>query len=336
MLQRTIGIAFAVVLAGGLSLAQDASHGAPNPYQTIDRWGTLPAGRAWGGTSAIDIDRDGRSVWVAERCGGASCADSPLAPILKLDPSGTVMASFGAGLFVVPHGIDVDADGNVWVTDASDGVNRAAGKGHQVFKFSPEGKVLLVLGKPGVYGDGPGVFNRPSDVLVAPNGDVFVADGHGGDSNSRIVKFSRDGRYLTSWGRKGSAPGEIDVPHSLAMDSRGRLFVADLNNFRVQAFTQDGAYLFDWKQFGMPGGLFIDRHDMLYVADSLSGSGRHPDWVRGIRVGSVSDGKVTAFIADRTPSANPITAAEGVAVDSDGNVYGAVVPAQMVQKHVRR
>jgi hypothetical protein len=193
-----------------------------------------------------------------------------------------------------------------------------------------------VLGKAGVFGDGPDVFNRPSDVLIAPNGDVFVADGHGGDSNSRIVKFSRDGRFLATWGRTGAAPGEIDTPHSLAMDSRGRLFVADLNNFRVQLFSQDGQYLHEWRQFGMPGGLFIDRNDVLYVADSLSGSDRHPGWARGIRTGSAADGTVTAFIADGTPNANPITAAEGVAADIDGNVYGAVVPAQMLQKHVRR
>jgi hypothetical protein len=171
---------------------------------------------------------------------------------------------------------------------------------------------------------------------VAPNGDVFVADGHGGPTNNRIVKYSREGRYLTSWGRKGSAPGEFDLPHSLAMDSRGRLFVADLNNFRVQAFTQDGTFLFEWKQFGMPGGLFVDRHDTLYVADSLSGSARHPGWTRGIRIGSVLDGRLTAFIPDRTPQAEPITAAEAVAVDADGTVYGAVVPGQMLQKHVRQ
>jgi sugar lactone lactonase YvrE len=328
----------ALMLCGGLGVAQDTppASRAPNPYQTIDRWGTLPAGRTWGGVSAIHTDRDGRSIWVAERCGGQTCADSPLAPILKLDPAGNVVASFGAGLFVVPHGIDVDREGNVWVTDASDGVNAVSGKGHQVFKFSPDGRVLLTLGKPGVFGDGPDVFNRPSDVLVAPNGDIFVADGHGGASNSRIVKFSPAGRYLTSWGGRGSATGQIDVPHSLAMDSRGRLFVADLNNFRVQAFTQDGMFLFAWTQFGMPGGLFIDRQDMLYVADSLSGSDRHPGWERGIRIGSVADGKVAAFIPDRTPSANPISAAEGVAVDIDGQVYGAIVPAQMLQKHVRR
>jgi len=164
----------------------------------------------------------------------------------------------------------------------------------------------------------------------------MVADGHGGTSDARIVKFSADGRYLRSWGRKGSAAGEFDIPHGIAIDSKGRLFVADLNNFRVQAFDQEGTFLFQWTQFGMPGGVFVDAKDILYVADSLSGTDRHPGWVRGIRLGSVVDGKVVAFIRDRTPNAEPITAAEGVAVDRQGTVCGAVVPSQRLQKHVRR
>jgi sugar lactone lactonase YvrE len=309
---------------------------APNPYSTVGAWGTLPPGRAWGPASAVHVDRDGRSVWVADRCGANDCASSTLAPILKFDASGTLVTSFGADLFLVPHGMDVDRDGNVWVTDASDGLNAPGAKGHQVFKFSPEGKRLLTIGKAGVPGNGPDAFNRPSDVLVAPNGDVFVADGHGGASNARIVKFSTEGRFIKEWGKKGSAPGEFDTPHSLAMDSQGRLFVADLRNFRVQIFDQEGRYLTEWKQFGMPGGLYIDGQDTLYVADSLSGPGVHPGWVRGIRIGSARDGRITAFIPDATPTATPITAAEGVAVDAAGNVYGAVVPARMVQKHVRR
>jgi sugar lactone lactonase YvrE len=332
-------VALSLLVASTLAFAQtatDQSGQLPNPYSTTDRWGTLPAGRVWGGISAIEVDRDGRSIWVGERCGAQSCAGSPHAPILKLDRSGAVVASFGAGMFVAPHGMHVDREGNIWVTDASDGVNKVPDKGHQVFKFSPDGRLLLTLGKAGVFGEGPDVFNRPSDVHVAPNGDIFVADGHGGNSNARIVKFSRDGKFLATWGRRGSAPGEFDVPHGLAMDSRGRLFVADLNNFRVQAFNQDGTFLFEWKQFGMPGGLYIDSRDILYVADSLSGTDRHPGWAAGIRIGSATDGKLTAFIPNRTPGATTITAAEGVAVDADGNVYGGVVPAQMSQKHVRR
>jgi sugar lactone lactonase YvrE len=284
----------------------------------------------------VDVDRDGRSIWVAERCGGNSCASSTLPPILKLDAAGTVVKSFGAGLFVTPHGIYVDRDGNVWITDASDGTNGTPNKGHRVFKYSPDGKILLTLGKAGVPGNGPDTFNRPSDVVVAPSGDIFVADGHGGDSNARIVKFSKDGRFIKTWGKKGSAPGEFDTPHSIAMDSSGRLFVADLRNNRIQIFDQDGRYLTEWKQFGMPGGLFIDKNDVLYVADSLSNPDIHPGWIRGIRIGSARDGTVTAFIADPTPNVDPITAAEGVAADAAGNVYGAVVPAQRLQKHVRK
>jgi sugar lactone lactonase YvrE len=243
--------------------------------------------------------------------------------------------SFGDGQFVVPHGIHVDREGNIWVTDASDGVNAVRNKGHQVFKFSPDGQVLLALGKAGVFGDGRDMFNRPSDVLVAPNGDVFVADGHGGSSNARIVKFSKDGTFIKTWGKPGSSPGEFNVPHGLAMDSQGRLFVADLQNKRIQIFDQEGRYLTEWKQFGMPGGVFIDANDVLYVSDSLSGLDRNPGWIRGIRIGSAKTGTVDSFIPDQTPDADPITAAEGVAADRAGNVYGAVVPAQMLQRHVR-
>jgi sugar lactone lactonase YvrE len=328
-----------IAVCGSLAYAQSEVqpvNDRPNPYATLDGWAKLPEGRAWGSTSAVDIDRDGRSIWVAERCGGNSCATSALPPILEFDAAGRLVKSFGAGRFVTPHGIHVDRDGNVWITDASDGTNGTSGKGHQVFKFNPDGKVLLTLGKAGVAGDGPGTFNRPSDVVVAANGDIFVADGHGGDSNARVVKFSKDGRFIKTWGKKGSGPGEFDTPHSIAMDSQGRVFVADLRNNRIQIFDQEGKYLTEWKQFGMPGGLFIDKNDVLYVADSLSNRDTHPGWIRGIRIGSARDGTVTAFIPDPTPDVDPITAAEGVAADAAGNVYGAVVPAQRLQKHARK
>src|SRR6267142_2649537 len=227
-----------VTLAVGvmvLALAHDISAQA-NPYQTIENFFKMPDGRKVGSTAGITIDRDGTSIWVFERCGGNYCTESSVAPILKFDQSGTVVKSFGAGMFVRPHGIHIDRDGNVWVSD---------GEG-------PDGKLLMTLGKAGVAGNGPDTFNQPSAILVAPNGDIFIGDGHGGNSNARVVKFSKDGKFIKTWGKKGTAPGDFETPHTLAMDSRGRLFVGDRGNNRIQIFDQNGTYLEEWKQFGRP------------------------------------------------------------------------------------
>src|SRR6516162_7139350 len=178
-------------------------------------------------------------------------------------------------------GVDIDRDGNVWVTDGRGG----NGKGHTVIKFSSDGKVLMTLGKPGVAGEGPETFNGPSGVLVAPNGDIFVADGHGEKTNARIVKFSKDGKFIKTWGKAGKGQGEFDVPHALAMDSNGRLFVADRSNDRIQIFDQDGKFLAEWRQFGRPSGLYIDRNDILYAADSQSGEKFNMSFRQGIRIG---------------------------------------------------
>jgi sugar lactone lactonase YvrE len=302
-----------------------------NPYHVVTNHFALPSGRTMGSTAAIDIGRDGRSVWVFERCGGTSqglaCAESTLAPILEFDPSGKLVKSFGAGMFVSPHGIHVDGQGNVWVAD---GTGRGA-KGHQVFKFNPDGKVLMTLGKAGVTGDGPDTFNQPSDIFVAPNGDVFVADGHGGNSNARIVKFTKDGKFIKAWGKKGAGPGEFETPHGLAMDSSGRLFVADRGNNRIEIFDQDGKFLAEWKQFGRPSGIFIDRNDVLYSADTQSDEKVNPGFQRGIRVGSAKDGKVTALITDPDPDG----IGEGVAADAQGNIYGALTAKQALKQYVR-
>jgi streptogramin lyase len=311
----------------------DGPNSRPNPYRTVENWAKLPQGRTWGSTSAVDIGPDG-SIWVAERCGANTCAGSNLAPVLRFDHSGKLLESFGEGLFIFPHGIFVDKGGNVWITDAQG----KDGKGHQVIKFSPEGKILLTLGKAGVAGDGPDTLNQPSDVVVAPNGDIFVADGHGGNSNARIVKFSPEGKFIKAWGKKGSAPGEFDTPHAIAMDSQGRIFVGDRANNRIQIFDQDGKFIAEWKQFGRPSGIFIDKHDILYVADSESGSENHPGWKRGIRLGSAKDGSVSAFIPDPEPDPDhhPTSAAEGVAADSAGNIYGAEVGPKDVKKYVKK
>jgi sugar lactone lactonase YvrE len=324
----------AIALSGpgtGIPVTAQAGDSQPNPYQVVADHFKLPEGRTMGSTAAIEIDRDGHSVWVFERCGGTSqglaCASSNLAPVLKFDASGKLVKSFGAGLFVSPHGIHVDRQGNVWLADGA----AKDGKGDQVFKFSPDGKVLMTLGKAGIAGDGPDTFGPPSDVLVAPDGAIFVADGHGGNTNARIVKFSKDGAFIKAWGRKGSGPGEFDAPHALAMDSSGRLFVADRGNSRIQIFDQDGKFLDEWKQFGRPSGIFIDRHDVLYAADTQSDEKTNPAYKRGIRVGSTKDGKVTAFI----PDADPDGTGEGVAADADGAIYGALTARQALKQYVR-
>ena len=237
-------------------------------------------------------------------------------------------------MFVFPHGMHVDPDGNVWLTDA----RGKDGKGHQVLKFSPEGKLLLALGKAGVAGDGPDTFNQPSDVIVAKTGEIFVADGHDENSNGRIVKFTKDGKFIKTWGKRGSAPGEFDTPHSLAFDSKGRLFVADRANNRIQIFDQEGKFLEEWKQFSRPSGIYIDKNDVLYVADSESNSKVNPGFKRGTRVGSAKDGKVTAFIPDPEPDPEKVvtSAAEGVAGDAKGNIYGAEVGPRALKKYVAK
>ena len=341
------------------------TNSAPNPYTTVEHFFQMPDGRTWGSTSAVEIDKDGRSIWVAERCGANSCLDratgqmSNMPSILKFDASGKLVASFGQGLLVFPHGIYVDRDGNLWVTDGQDdapalpaapqpaqapagaaatrsGPLPGSTRGHQVFKFSPQGKLLMTLGKAGGAA-APNFFYQPDDVLVAPNGDIFVSEGHGG-ANSRVLKFSRDGKFIMSFGSKGSAPTEMDQPHALAMDSRGRLFVGDRANNRIQIYDQSGKLLDTWTQFSRPSGLYIDKQDMIYVADSESESvsRNHDGWKRGIRIGSVKDGKVLYFIPDPVEKATGTSAAEGVAVDAQGNVYGAEVGPRAVKKYVRK
>jgi DNA-binding beta-propeller fold protein YncE len=332
------------VIAQGAAMAPN--NDLPNPYRTIENWAQL--GRAWGSTSAVDIDRDGHSIWVAERCGANSCAGSDLPAIFKFDANGKLVTSFGAGMFVAPHGIFVDREGNVWVADcactgrgargADTGAARPA-KGHQVFEFSPAGKLLRTLGKPG-GGSGTEYFTQPNDVLVAPNGDIFVAEGHSSapGSTARVLKFSKEGKLIKAWGTFGHGPDELDQPHALAMDSRGRLFVGDRGNNRIKIFDQNGTLLDTWYQFSRPSGIYIDARDDIYVADSESGSvaKERTGWKRGIRVGSARDGSVRAFIPDPAESAPSTSAAEGVAADADGVIYGAEVGPRALKRYVKQ
>jgi DNA-binding beta-propeller fold protein YncE len=379
------------LVAGVVGVAQQPPapvNDAPNPYTTIENHFKMPEGRTWGSTSAVDIDPDGKSIWVAERCGANSCYDrakatmSPLPVILKFDESGKLVRSFGTGIAVFPHGIHVDREGNVWVTDGQDNIPRRAPNaapdsplppapakviGHQVYKFSPEGKLLLTLGKPGGNQPGqpadPASFYQPNDVITYPNGDILVAEGHGNaaPATARLIRFDKSGKFLREFGKMGSGPqGEFMQPHGLAFDSRGRLFVADRSNNRIQVLDPESyktlETLYQWSRLS---GLFIDRNDILYGADSESGSVNPPHgaWRRGIRIGSIKDGKITAFIpdptsvgetfsmvdgkpvmkkADGSPGATGTLAAEGVAVDAAGNIYGAEVGPRAVTKYVKK
>lgn len=320
----------------------------PNPYRTVEGWAKLPAGRTWGSTSAVDVDRDGRSIWVAERCGANSCAGSTLPSVLKFDAAGNLVTSFGAGMILSPHGLTVDRDGNVWVVDCACTGGRPAAtdssappappKGHQIFKFAPDGRLLLTLGTPG-GARGDRYFWQPNDVLVAPNGDVFVSEGHSSQpgATARVLKFDRTGTLVKTWGSWGHGPNEMDQPHTLAMDSRGRLFVGDRGNDRIMIFDQNGTLLDTWYQFSRPSGIHISADDQIYVADSESGSVNkaHVAWTRGIRIGSARTGAVTAFIPD--PATNPpsTSSAEGVAVDAAGNIYGAEVGQRALKRYER-
>lgn len=324
----------AASLGMGLQPADGPRNDLPQPYRTTRDWGQLPSGVKWAAVTAIEPAADG-PIYVIHRCFANSCAGRTEAPILKYDAKGTLLKSWGEGMFIFPHGATVDRDGNLWLTDAR-GEN---GKGHQVFKFSPDGKVLMTLGKAGVSGSTPDLFDQPTDVVVAPNGDVFVTDSHRNGKNNRVVKFTKDGKYIKEWGKKGSGRGEMSEPHTIAMDSRGRLFVGDRENNRIQIFDQDGKYLVEWRQFGRPSGIVITKDDTIYVADSESGpdTGAHEltGIKKGIRIGSAKDGKVVAFIEDSESTAPDHSGAEGLGVDAQGNVYGGVVRRQMLERHVR-
>ncbi len=357
-----IGLAVAAAIVGagvyerGFAQQTDTpTNDAPNPYKTIEGWAKLPEGRKWGSTSAVDIDKDGKSVWVGERCGGNGCFDrakgemNPVDTILKFDETGKLVKSFGGGMLVFPHGIYVGKDGNIWVTDGQDngtpagrggggpiGPGAGATIGNQVFKFSPDGKLLLTLGKKGGGAD-PDYFYQPNDVVEAPNGDIFVAEGHG-RGNNRVFKFDKTGKLIKVWGKLGTGPGEFDQPHALAFDSKGRLFIGDRNNNRIQVFDQEGTFITEMRQWSRPSGIFIDKNDVLYSADSESESvsRNHNGWKRGIRWGKISDGKIVGFIPDPVDKAPSTSAAEGVAVDAKGNIYGAEVGPRALKRYEKQ
>jgi len=321
------------------------------PYRIIRDWAQLSSEkRPWGGSNGVAVDKDGKTVWATDRCSpGTSpgCQGTKANPVHHFDENGKEIRSFGGGMFVWPHGIHVDKDGNVWVTDSGvptpDDLKKFPGegkKGSVVVKFSPEGKVLMTLGKPGVKGNPPEALTEPTVVLTDPNnGDVYVAESHTNveDPNlvGRISVFDKNGKFLRVIGKTGSGPGEFRTPHGLAFDSQGRLIVVDRHNHRVQILTKDGKYIGEYPEFSRGSGLAIDKNDTIYVADSESTARVHPGWLRGIRAGSLKDGKVTIFVPPHTADTPDGAMGEGIAIDAAGNLYTAEATIRGVTKYVK-
>jgi sugar lactone lactonase YvrE/mono/diheme cytochrome c family protein len=329
------------VLSATAGDPRNAPNSQSNPYAADTGFFKLPAGRSMGSSSAVAVDSKGH-IWVAERCGANDCAGSHLDPIMEFDAKGNFIKAFGAGMLLFPHGFTIDAHDHIWVTDG----HVANGIGYDVLEFDQNGSLLMTLGRPGVGGADDKTFEAPNAVLVTPEGTIFVSDGHeaGPSHNARIVKFDAHGKFLKQWGAgHGVGAGQLDVPHCLAMDSQGHLYVGDRWNNRIQEFDQDGRLLQIFTQFGRPSGIAIDKNDILYVTDSESRAmpgqyGNHPGWKRGIRIGSVRDGIVTAFIPDTDPNpdAGTTSGGEGIWVDTRGVIYSAQVEQKTIVRYVRK
>lgn len=320
----TYGVTLTILT--GLAVGARAQHASP---RLVERWAHLPSGFAWGEIADADFDASG-NLWVLHRppTPGASSAPGKgggQVPVLMFDASRTLVKSFGQGLVLQPHGLHVDPEGNVWVTDSGPfyAAGQTPGRGFQIFKFSADGALLMTLGKAGVDTPGPDTFRGPTDVVVNARGEIFVSDGHtprpGQAGGDRIVKLGKDGRFLKAWGiGDDAAPGHVRGPHRLALDSQGRLFVADRGNRRLQIFDQDGRFLDQWTHLGVPSGVWIDSRDTLYVA--VAGERG------GVRIADAKTGALTGSIEGTSP--------EVAVADRQGRVYAGLVGGQDLQQFV--
>lgn len=281
-------------------VAQEVKPAAVPEYRLVPDWPKPPATLRLGAISGVAIDSQDR-VFVLQRA-------EP--PVLVFNRAGEFVMSWGQGMLKTPHGLRIDRDDSVWVTDMAR---------HVVVKYSSAGKPLLILGQFDVAGDRPDRFNKPTDTAIGAEGEIYVSDGYG---NARVAKFSKEGKFLMEWGHKGTGPGELNLPHSIRLDPRGRVFVGDRENDRVQIFEPDGKFVDQWRESGAPYGLFLDQ-DRLFVADGRAKRINVLD-ASGKRVGGWSTGE------------GVVNEPHWVCVDRRGDVYVTYVGGKRLEKYAAK
>jgi peptidylamidoglycolate lyase len=312
--------------------AASSSADRGDSHRVVHGWPSLPEGVFLGQVSGLGLDsqddvlvfRRGRRIWL--RPEQVTSEPLPEACVLHLSgKTGKQLAKWGDDFFVIPHGLAVDPQDNVWLTD----VGR-----HQVFKFSRNGKLLLLLGEDRVPGDDKTHFNKPTDLAVAPDGSFYVSDGYG---NSRVVKFSADGKFQFQWGSKGAKPGEFDTPHGLALDAQGRVYVADRSNARVQVFDGAGKFLAEWKgaHLGRPWAITVAPDGTVFVVDGGDLRDSGDDHAKVIQL--TTEGKVLGSFGSFGKYDGQLCWPHDLAVARDGSVYvGDVFVGMRVQKFAPR
>jgi DNA-binding beta-propeller fold protein YncE len=353
---KTAGFAVTLGVTAVFCFGADAQI-SNNPYHVDYGWAQIQ-GRKIGVASGFKMDPDGKHLWMLDRCGANGCANSDLDPILQVTLDGKFVKSFGKGRICFPHGLFIDKPGNVWVTDgAPEGDPRVTACvpkhiGHQVYKYSPDGKLLMTIGTAGVAGADQTHLNGPTGVVVQDDGTIWVIDGHGGPQNdanknnmygsrggnNRLIEFSPDGKFIRQWGggkgSEGSMPLQFNDPHDIAMDpATGNMYIADRGNQRVQVLDKHGNFVTRWTQFGKPSAIAIDTKGHIYVADGMSNDHWNPGWERGIRVGDVKTGWVKAFIPDEEVDPKGGAGTEFLGVDPQGNIYSGASTRQGLVVH---
>jgi streptogramin lyase len=289
-----------------LAVLTAAAQSAPPQlnYQVDPNWPQLPAGWNLQETPGIAVDAN-RHVYVFHR--GEN-------PIIEFDPSGKVVRSWGEGMFIRPHAVRIDPQGNIWTVDNDT---------HQILKMNPQGRVVMVLGRKGQSGETEINFNRPTDVAFGANGDIYISDGYG---NSRVVKFTKDGQFIKAWGKKGAGEGEFNLPHSVALDKQGRVYIGDRENYRLQIFDADGKFLQQWKHVGSPWGLVITPDQFIYISDG------HANRILKLNI----EGEILGTLSSKGKLPGQVDYAHHLAVDSQGAIYVAEILNWRAQKFVPR